>query len=278
MRVRRIVGRGVLVCVVAGFVLTGCGTGPSASTSTSVPPKSTSSTTTTPPTTAPPGISPYLALWPFRTVSDVESWQQLYSSNGIGAWHLNSSTTALNFVSGYLGFAEINAIIETTTNGTGTHVAVGFHPTSSSSVTSAVVHLVRWGTGPDAPWEVVGTDDTTFSLTTPAYGAEASSPVQVGGTITGADENISVKVRQPSSSSPIGSYCCTPAGGTASPWSATVSYAGATDPVLTIVAATGGHVQAVERFTVTGVRSTPPSASVAVEMVAHPTHAVVGRS
>ncbi|HXX91268.1 MAG TPA: hypothetical protein VEI83_13705 [Acidimicrobiales bacterium] len=158
----------------------------------------------------------------------------------------------------YLGFTEISAVVGTTTNGTGAHVSVGFHPTSSSSVTSAVVHLVRWGTGPDAPWEVVGTDDTTFSLTIPAYGATASSPLQVGGTITGVDENISVKVRQPSSSSAIGSYCCTPAGGTGSPWSATVSYAGATDPVLTIVAATGGHIQAVERFTVTGVRFTAP--------------------
>jgi len=179
-------------------------------------------------------------------------------SNGSDAWHLSSSTTALDFATDYLGFTEINAVFGTTANGTGAHVALGFHPANTSSVTSAVVHLVHWGTGPDAPWEVVGTDDTTFSMTIPPYGTMASSPLRVGGIITGADENISVKVRQPSSSSAIGSYCCTPAGGKGSPWSATVSYTGATDPVLTIVAATGGHVQTVERFTVTGVRSAAP--------------------
>jgi len=255
VRVWHLVGRGgVLAFVLVGSVLAGCGT----STSTSIPPTTTSSTITTAPSTTLPSIAPYLALWPFRTVSDVQSWQQAYSSSGIDAWHLNSSTTALNFTMDYLGFMEVNAVIGSTTNGSGTHVSVGFHPTSGSSVTSAVVHLVRWGTGSNAPWEVVGTDDTTFSLTIPAYGATASSPLPVGGTITGADENISVNVRQPSSSSAIGSYCCTPAGGTGSPWSATVSYAGATDPVLTIVAATGGHIQAVERFTVTGVRFTAP--------------------
>jgi hypothetical protein len=32
-----------------------------------------------------------------------------------------------------------------------------------------------------------------------------------------------------------------------------VTWQGATDPVLTVAAATGGHLQAVERFTVTAV-------------------------
>jgi len=204
-----------------------------------------------------PSIAPYLALWPFRTVVDVQSWQQAYSSTGSGSWHLSAQTTALDFTMDYLGFTEINTVVGTTLNTTGAHIAVGFRPTSSVTSTSAVVHLVRWGTGSDAPWEVVGTDDTTFSLTIPAYGATASSPLHVGGAITGADESISVMVRQPSTSTAIGSFCCTPAGGSGSPWSATVSFAGATDPVLTVAAATGGHVQAVERFTVTGVRSPP---------------------
>ena len=48
--------------------------------------------------------------------------------------------------------------------------------------------------GPDAdsPWEVVGSDDTTFSVEQPAYGSTVQSPMLVGGHITGVDENIRV--------------------------------------------------------------------------------------
>jgi len=252
----RRIGRPLCLLVsmaLAGLVLVGCGS----TTKSAVPSTSTSTSLIVAPTTTTsvPSIYPYVGIWPFRTVVDVQSWQQSYRSTGSGSWHLNAGTTALDFTMDYLAFTEINAVIGTTTNGTGAHVAVGFHPTTSSSVTSAVVHLVHWGTGADAPWEVVGTDDTTFSLTQPAYGATASSPLHVGGAISGVDENIKVTVRQPSSSAAIGSFCCLPAGGTDTPWSATVAFAGATDPVLTVTAQTGGHVQAVERFTVNGVRN-----------------------
>jgi len=262
MSQRRILRRQwwILATASAGLALAGCGSATkSATTSTTTPTTSTTTpttTATTPPTTTPvPSIAPYLALWPFRTVADVQSWEQNSSPTGTGSWHLSAATTALHFTMGFLGFSEINVVVRTTLDATGAHVAVGFRPTSSVTSTSAIVHLVRWGTGSNAPWEVVGTDDTTFSLTTPAYGATASSPLHVGGTISGVDENIRVTVRQPSSSAPIGSSCCTPAGGTGTPWQATVTFTGATDPVLTAIAATGGHVQSVERFTVTGVHS-----------------------
>jgi hypothetical protein len=63
-----------------------------------------------------------------------------------------------------------------------------------------------------------------------------------------------VRVHQPSSEGPIGeSPCCLPAGGERMPWETTVSFAGATDPALTIVVWTGGHYQGVERFAITGV-------------------------
>ena len=75
-----------------------------------------------------------------------------------------------------------------------------------------------------------------------------------GGRITGVDESIRIDVRQPSSAVPIGTYCCVTAGGDRQPWSARVSFRGATDPALTIVASTGGHIQGVERFAITGVR------------------------
>jgi hypothetical protein len=84
------------------------------------------------------------------------------------------------------------------------------------------------------------------------------SPATVGGRITGVDESIRVEVRQPSTARPLGADCCLSAGGTGSkgqPWQSSVSFTGAADPVLTIVASTGGHVAEVERFTVTAVRT-----------------------
>ncbi|MGA5098583.1 hypothetical protein ACPCAC_14655 [Streptomyces lavendulocolor] len=101
----------------------------------------------------------------------------------------------------------------------------------------------------------MGTDDTTFTLTRPVYGSVARSPLTVGGRISGVDESIRVQVRQPSSRAPLGTSCCTPAGGSGQPWSASVSFKGAEDAVLTVVAATGGHIAEVERFTVTAVRT-----------------------
>jgi len=195
-----------------------------------------------------------LGLWPFSSEADVQTWQDAYRSGGQQPWHLDAASTALDFTQYFLGYGDIDVVVSTTDNATGAHVSVGYRPTSNVTTTAAVIHLVRWGVGNDAPWEVVGTDDTTFSLTAPTYGSSVRSPLRVGGTITGADESISVKVRQNSSSSEIGSFCCLPAGGMAAPWSATVSFAGPTATVLTVVAATGGHVQAVERFAVTGVR------------------------
>jgi hypothetical protein len=113
------------------------------------------------------------------------------------------------------------------------------------------------GSGDDAPWEVVGTDDRDLTITSPAYGASVASPVTVAGTITGVDESLKVQVRQPTFPGLIGESCCVPAGGQKSPWTTTVSFTGATDHVLTIAVATGGHLKTVEHFAVTGVRVGP---------------------
>ena len=43
-------------------------------------------------------------------------------------------------------------------------------------------------------------------------------------------------------------------GGARSPWSASVTFLATPGQVITIAAATGGHVAAVERFAVTGAR------------------------
>jgi hypothetical protein len=206
-------------------------------------------------TTSPVAAFGYSPLWPFRTPAEAQAWQAAYRSGGQQPWHLDPGQTALSFTDGYLGFTAINKVVSQSVGATDAAIGVGFMTPNGVPSTAAVIHLVRLGAGPTAPWEVVGTNDTTFSMTLPGYGSLGSSPLTVGGTITGVDENISVVVRQPSSAGPLGQSCCLPAGGTNTPWRTTVSYQGATDPVLTVVAATGGHLQAVERFTVTAVRT-----------------------
>jgi hypothetical protein len=205
----------------------------------------------------------YQPLWPFRSLSEVQAWQAAYRSGGAQPWHLDAAQSALDFSRGFLGYQDIDKSYGITNDSSGAHVTVGFDNPNGQPVKAAVIHLVRFGTGADAPWEVVGTDDgPDFSLTTPGYGTVASSPLAVGGRITGADENIKVQVRQQSSTQAIGVSVPVPAGGQGSPWKSTVAYQGASDAVLTVAASTGGHLAEVERFTVTGVRTsaTAPTA------------------
>ena len=104
-----------------------------------------------------------------------------------------------------------------------------------------------------AGWEVVGSDDTTFSIEQPAYRSAVSSPMTVGGHITGVDENITVAVHTLAGT--VDRVAAVPAGGTNSPWSVTVPFTG--HGVLTVVAATGGHLIQHERFTIQGVHTSP---------------------
>jgi hypothetical protein len=196
----------------------------------------------------------YLPLWPFGTAAEAELWQRSHRAGGHQPWHTSAEQTALSFTAGYLGFAGVDRVTSQVIRGDDALVAVGYAATGGRRSTAAVIHLIRYGRGPDAPWEVVGTRDTTLRLTSPSYAATVSSPVRVGGRITGVDENIHVWIRQASAGRPLGETCCLPAGGTNTPWSTTVRLRYATGPVLTIVAATGGHLTGVDRFAVTGVR------------------------
>lgn len=222
---------------------------------TTGPTTSAATPTTAPSTTSPFGTTfAYQPLWPFRSLDEVAAWQREYRSRGHEAWHLDAGQTAVRFARDYLRFTDVDRTTSSGTSDDGVLIGVGFETEGGRTGTAAVVHLLRFGPGPDAPWEVVGTEDSFFSLTTPAYGARVASPLAVGGRITGVDESIRVQVRQVSSDRPIGELCCLPAGGEGSPWQASVSFQGATDGVLTIVASTGGHLKQVERFTITGVR------------------------
>ena len=131
---------------------------------------------------------------------------------------------------------------------------VGYETGPGQLSTAAVVHLVRFGPSPDAPWEVVGTTDDALTLDTPRYGSDLPSSIVVGGTMTGVDESIQVAVRQISTPDPLGTYCCVPSGGERAWWETPpVPLGGATDPAVTVVAWSGGHVQDVEVFAITGL-------------------------
>jgi hypothetical protein len=235
----------------AGTTPTKAGTTPTRAASTSpspTPSRAPTSTRSSSPVTAKPFA--YQPLWPFASVAEAAEWQRKYRAGGQQPWHLDADQTALSFTTGFLGFTELDKVVSRSIKGDDARISVGHE----SSV-AAVLHLVRIGEGTDAPWEVVGTIDTTLTVERPRYGASTTSPITVGGRITGVDESIRIAIRQPSSEGPLGSFCCVQAGGERQPWSAQVSFGGATDPALTVVASTGGHVLAVERFAITAIRS-----------------------
>jgi hypothetical protein len=197
----------------------------------------------------------YQPLWPFASTAAAAAWQRTYRKGGQQPWHLDAEQTALSFTTGFLGFTELNQVVSRKVQGDDARIAVGYNPGGKGPpAVAAELHLVRLGQGLDAPWEVVGTIDTTLSLDRPRYGASVTSPLTASGLITGVDESIRLEVRQPSSTGPIGTSCCTPAGGTNRPWSARVTFKDATAPALTLIASTGGHVQSVERFAITAIR------------------------
>ena len=195
-------------------------------------------------------------LWPFPTRAAATEWRDAYRSGGQQPWHLDAEETARSFTTGFLGFTEVDQITSSDIGATDAQVGVGYTNADGSTSTAALIHLMRYGTGDDAPWEVVGTHDTDLRLETPDYGTTARSPMTVAGYVTGVDESVRVQVRQPSSATPLGETPTgQPAGGTDAPWETTVTFSGATDPAVTVVASTGGHVQDVERFAITGLRS-----------------------
>ena len=209
-----------------------------------------------------PAVSPakprrfsYLDLFPFKGVRDALAWEAAYRNGGHSPWHLSPGLTALAFTQGYLGFRGIGAVTSQKIRGADADVGVGFRNPDGRLSTAAVLHLRRLGTGPDAPWEVVGSEDSSLTITRPGYGSQVTGKTTAGGTITGVDESLHLWVRGLSSSHPLGEVCCIAAGGQKQPWTAVVRFSRGTDRVLTVIVATGGHVAAVERFAITAVRT-----------------------
>jgi hypothetical protein len=193
-------------------------------------------------------------LYPFATQAQADAWLAAYRTTGVQPWHEDAGATALAFAA-FLGYTDINKVTGSDVTAAEAHISIGYALTAFQLHTAAVIHLVRYGPSRDAPWEAVGSDDRlSFTITSPAYGSAVRSPMAAGGQITGVDESITVEVLTLSSKTPIGRTCCQPAGGTQSLWNVSVRFSAAPGQVLIVSAATGGHVAAVERFVVTGVR------------------------
>lgn len=254
----------VIASVVAGLLLrgdsgpSGPATGPSP---TSQPAPPSAQPPSGEPTQPPTAGFRYQPLWPFSGVAGATAWQQAYRQGGHQPWHLDTRATALSFASGFLGYKGIDRVARETRSGTESWVTVGYADPNGATAAAAVVHLARIGTGADAPWEVVGTRDTTLTLTRPPYGASVVSPTAVGGRITGVDESLRVHVR--ALGKPLlGETTGIPAGGNRSTWSGQVRFAAPAGTVLTIAVSTGGHNAEVERFAITGVRAGTSSPAV----------------
>ena len=155
-----------------------------------------------------------MPLFPFASLAGVRAWQASYESGGHQPWHRSPDDTATAFAA-FLGYTGITEIAGSAVSRSDAHVAVGSKRPDGTISTAAVIHLVLFGSGQYAPWEVVGTSDTTFTMDRPAYGSTVPSPVTAGGTITGVDESIRVTVHTLSAQGPVGTYCCRAAGGTA---------------------------------------------------------------
>src|SRR6185503_6731460 len=143
---------------------------PSAVTQPPTPVSSSPLLRPTPPPSLPAGYEP---LWPIDA-----------SGNGQPAG--DAPATALAFTRQYLGFTEITTVTSSRYDDQGAHIGVGYRNPAGQLATAAVLHLLQYsGNG---TWEVVGSGDTTLSLEQPAYGSAVSSPMTVGGHITGVDE------------------------------------------------------------------------------------------
>ena len=202
------------------------------------------SSSTVAPTPTPTGLpAGYLALWPFDETGQ--------NRGGLPAG-TDAAGTALAFTRQYLGFTEIDTVTSSRFDAQGAHIGVGYRDPAGQLRTAAVLHLLQDGPVGSSRWEVVGSGDTTLTLEQPSYGSAVSSPMTVGGRITGVDENIRVTVRS-LTRGVVGSAPGLPAGGQSTPWHTGVSFTGS--GVLTIVAVTGGHLQAVERFAIQGVHA-----------------------
>jgi hypothetical protein len=206
------------------------------------------------PTPSPvPYSFPYQPLWPFPDQAAADNWLQERRPLGESLWHADPAATALKFTREFLGFTDLDLTTTVNVAPREAWVGVGQADPRGQPLTVATLHLARLGPAADAPWAVVGTEDTELTLDTPAYGSPVQPVLDVGGIVSGVDESLHVQARQISGL--LGEFCCLPAGGQRSPWSASVPISPAQPGAVTVVVSTGGHYAAIERFAITGLRA-----------------------
>ena len=172
---------------------------------------------------APAPVATAQWLWPFADPADAARWQQDYRQGGHQPWHLDVAATALGFA-GHLGDGEVDKVVRSTVDGQEAYVAVGATLPNGGVHTAADVHLVRMGTGADAPWEAVGTRDSTLTLDRPGYGSTVASPMTVGGPHL---RRRRAGGRHPARAGAVtwrAAPAAVPAGGVRAPWSVPVRF------------------------------------------------------
>lgn len=255
-----ILGATVLIVAGCGRTVTDRPPAPdSMTTSTSSAPATTVPTTTTTATTATATTGtadysfPYQPMWPFAERGEADRWLNEGRASGDSPWHADPRATALKFTREFLEFTDLDRTVAVDERPREAWVGVGQEGPMGESLTVARLHLARLGPAADAPWEVVGSEDTDLTLERPAYGSKAQPTTEVGGTISGVDESLHIQARQ--SSRLVGEFCCVPAGGQQAPWSATVPITPVGPGVVTVVVSTGGHYALIERFAITALRA-----------------------
>jgi hypothetical protein len=149
---------------------------------------------------------PQLAIFPFSSAADADSWQQAYA-DGHQPWVADPRAVAEAWVQNYLQVPAIDTFVSKKTNGETADVTLGRTMTAEAErlVPVTVVHLVQYG---DA-WIVTGADDPaaapyTLKLTAPSPGAEVSTPVTVSGPGFGVDEAAEIQVRDATTPTELG--------------------------------------------------------------------------
>lgn len=229
-------------------------TSPSPSPTTSKAPTRSPSTASPSGTAAPATTFRFLPLWPFASVADAAAWQREALPGGHQPWRLDPGLTALSFATSYLGYTEMDRVTSRQVVGDEAWIGVAGSPPEGRTVPAAVLHVARIGVGPLAqrPWEVVGSRDTSLTLTTPRYGSTVGTTFRVGGRITGVDESLVVQVRDHEGGL-LARSGGIPAGGEATPWELTMTVKAA-GGLATVAVSTGGHVAQVELFAITAVK------------------------
>jgi hypothetical protein len=217
----------------------------------------------------------YVPLWPYANFVQASAVEQNIlsvrsrpSTLGSGPYidpALDPGQVALAFTEKYLGFTGITKVTSSVVAKDQARIGVGYLDADGKTITVAVIHLVKYerDIGDQyAPWEVVGTDDTTLGIETPSYRRPVETSVEVGGRIGGPDDNVRVSILHTTgkfgaTTMTLTQYCCVLGGGQNSSWSVTLrypQYAGIqVGDVLTIVASAGGSSKQPERFAIQGV-------------------------